>query len=257
MFVAVLAVILMHWTTLREKVPPFIMELPSYHFPSPKATAIHLWDKIKHYVEKAATIIVIAALLIWLFTHLSFTQGWIPEAAFEENALEAYHNSVLGQVGYVVSYIFTPVGFGAQTAEGWAYTVATLTGLVAKEVVPGTISVLASGDIEAFVQASGITLGGFFGFISFSLFTIPCFASIGAAKGELKKGTLWKTICFWLGSGYVMGALVYLTVDYVWSLAITLPLIIGAYVLAYFYNKKKTAQERDLEKAKEEIIESL
>ena len=257
MFVAVLAVILMHWTTLREKVPPFIMELPSYHFPSPKATAIHLWDKIKHYVEKAATIIVIAALLIWLFTHLSFTQGWIKEAAFEENALEAYHNSVLGQVGYVVSYIFTPVGFGAQTAEGWAYTVATLTGLVAKEVVPGTISVLASGDIEAFVQASGITLGGFFGFISFSLFTIPCFASIGAAKGELKKGTLWKTICFWLGSGYVMGALVYVTVDYVWSLAITLPLIIGVYVLAYFYNKKKTAQERELEKAKEEIIESL
>jgi hypothetical protein len=54
-----------------------------------------------------------------------------------------------------------------------------------------------------------------------------------------------------------MGALVYVTVDYVWSLAITLPLIIGVYVLAYFYNKKKTAQERKLEKAKEEIIESL
>ena len=258
MILAIAVVILMHLTTLREKVPPFIMELPAYHAPQFKALMIHMWDKTKHYLKKASTIIVLAAIFIWLFTHLSFTQGWIDEPAelIAGTDVVGYHESVLGQICYGISYIFTPLGFGAQVSEGWAYSLSTIMGLVAKEVVPATLEEIGLLD-EAALAASGITTGGFLGFITMSMFTIPCFASVGTAKGELPKGTLWKTVLFWLGTGYVFGALMYITVDFTWTLALTLPLIAGIYVAAFFYNKKKTKEELEALEAKEKVIESL
>ena len=244
LILAVAMVILMHWTTLREKVPPFIMELPSYHAPQFKSLMIHVWDKTKHYLKKAATIIIVAAVVIWFGTHFrwAFWQGYIDEG---------YDGTILESIGNVISYIFVPLGFGpAQVTEAWSYSLATITGIVAKEVVPETLEVISGGNLEAFVAATGISIGGFLSFIIFNLMTIPCFASIGTARGELGKGQIWKTLAFWITTSYILGALTYISVDYTWTLAITIPAIVGLFVGAYFYNRKKTKEEMALEEGK-------
>ena len=241
LFVAIAAVIFMHWTTLREKTPPFIMELPSYHFPQFKSLMIHVWDKTKHYIKKITTIIVISAVVIWFGTHFtwSFWTGYInPEEV-------GYSGTILADFCSMLSVLFVPLGFGpAQVgADAWAYTLSSLTGIVAKEVVPDTLLIISGGELEAFVEASGITVGGFMSFVVFNLMTIPCFASIATAKAELGKGQIWKTIAFWVVTSYVLAACTYLVVDYVWTLAIIIPIIVGIYVLAYLYNKKMTRKE--------------
>ena len=144
------------------------------------------------------------------------------------------------------------MGFGIQLGAdyAWAYSLASVTGLVAKEIVPETLEVIggmSGGTFDTFVVQSGITTGGFMAFIMFNMTTIPCFASVGTAKGELPKGKFKWTILFWLCISYVLGILTFLIVDYVWTLAIFIPAIIGVYVGAYFYNKKKTLQEQAAE----------
>ena len=239
---AIAAVILMHWTTLREKTPPFIMELPSYHLPQARALLIHIWDKIKHYVKKITTIIVISALVIWFGTHFrwSFWQGYIDPAEV------GYEGTILADICSLISVVFIPLGFGpAQVgATAWAYTLASFTGIVAKEVVPDTL-IIVSGSMgfEAFVASSGITVGGFMSFVVFNLMTIPCFASIATAKAELGKGQIGKTILFWLATSYFLGMMTYLVIDYIWTLAIFIPLITGVFIGAYLYNKKMNIKE--------------
>ena len=100
--------------------------------------------------------------------------------------------------------------------------------------------------IEAVVQASGLTVGGFYAFVMFNLMTIPCFASIATAKAELPKGTLKWTLLFWIVASYLLAAFTYISIDFTWTLAITLPVIMGVFVLAFFYNKKKTKKEEAL-----------
>ncbi|MCR5079718.1 MAG: ferrous iron transporter B [Bacilli bacterium] len=240
--IAILSVILMHWTTQREKVPPFIMELPAYHLPQFRALMIHIWDKVKHYLKKVSTIVVISAIFIWAFTHL--TWGW----AYVDPEETGYAGTVLHDLSSWISPLFTPMGFGnvQAGASAWAYSLSSITGIVAKEVVPETLEVISGGNLEAFVAASGITVGGFYAFVMFNLMTIPCFASIGTAKAELPKGTLKWTLLFWVGASYLLGIFTYITIDFTWTLAITLPVIIGVFVLAYFYNKKKTEKEEAL-----------
>ncbi|MBQ4254863.1 MAG: ferrous iron transporter B [Bacilli bacterium] len=240
--VAVICVILMHWTTLREKVPPFIMELPAYHAPQFRALMIHIWDKVKHYLKKVSTIVILSAIFIWAFTHL--TWGW----AYVDPEVDGYAGTVLHDLSSLFSPLFTPLGFGNVQAgtSAWAYTLSSVTGIVAKEVVPETLEVISGGDIEAFVQASGLTVGGFYAFVMFNLMTIPCFASIATAKAELPKGTLKWTLLFWIVASYLLAAFTYISIDFTWTLAITLPVIIGVFVLAFFYNKKKTKKEEAL-----------
>ncbi|MCR4561891.1 MAG: ferrous iron transporter B [Bacilli bacterium] len=237
--VAILLIVLMHWTTQREKVPPFIMELPAYHFPQFRALMIHIWDKTKHYLKKAATIIVISAIFIWLFTHLTWNWQYVnPEET-------GYAGTVLADFSAWISPIFTPMGFGnVQLGDyAWAYTLSSITGIVAKEVVPDTLSIISGGELELFVAASGIHTSGFYAFIVFNLMTIPCFASIGTAKAELPKGTLKWTLLFWVVSSYILGCITYLMIEWVWTLAIIIPVIIGIYALAYLYNRKKNKEE--------------
>ena len=243
---AVAAVVLMHWTTQREKVPPFVMELPSYHAPRFKSLMIHVWDKSKHYIKKAATIIILAAIVIWFGTHFSWS--W----QFVDPEVVGYPTTILGGISAFISPLFAPMGFGIQLGAdyAWAYSLASVTGLVAKEIVPETLEVIggmSGGTFDTFVVQSGITTGGFMAFIMFNMTTIPCFASVGTATGELPKGKLKWTILFWLCTSYVLGILTFLIVDYVWTLAIFIPAIIGVYVGAYFYNKKKTLQEQAAE----------
>lgn len=249
--VAIISVIVMNKTTQREEVPPFIMELPPYHRPQPHALLIHVWDQGKHFIKKASTIILASTILVWFFANF----GWNWQMA-EENSSA----SILGSIGQLVQPIFTPLGFGVQAGEyGWTLAIASLQGIVAKENVTAVVETLSTAiGVEGFtgvVEACNISVGGVVAFAVFNMLTIPCFASVGAAKGELKdKKTFWGTIAFWVGISYVMGALTYITIDYVWTLSITLPVLALAFVGLYFYDRSMKKKEAAAKMAEEKAL---
>ena len=237
--IALVSVIVMTKTSQREKVPPFIMELPAYHLPSPKALALHVYDKGKHFVIKTFTIIFLSTVIIWVLSNFSWKWEMV-----EPN------ESILHDLGVFIAPIFTPLGFGSAQTGGysWIFSVASIQGIVAKENVTSTVESLASGlglsSFEDIAAASGITKGGLVGFALFNMLTIPCFASVATAKGELKDHkTFVFTVLFWLGLSYIMGIVGYISVDYVWTLGITLPLLVLGGVGLYFYDRYKTKKE--------------
>lgn len=237
--IALVSVIVMTKTSQREKVPPFIMELPAYHLPSPKALALHVYDKGKHFVIKAFTIIFLSTVIIWVLSNFSWKWEMV-----EPN------ESILHDLGVFIAPIFTPLGFGSAQTGGysWIFSVASIQGIVAKENVTSTVESLASGlglsSFEDIAAASGITKGGLVGFALLNMLTIPCFASVATAKGELKDHkTFVFTVLFWLGLSYIMGIVGYISVDYVWTLGITLPLLVLGGVGLYFYDRYKTKKE--------------
>ena len=264
--VAIVSVLILRHTTLKGEAAPFIMELPQYHWPQFKALMIHLWDKAKHFVKKAFTIILASTIVIWFLSNF----GW------NWHMVESMEDSILGSVGMFIQPLFTPIGFGAQlTALGWVFAVAAITGLIAKEnviatfmalgaVVAGYINsgVIDPAIIEAIeadgegitattlmIEATGITWQGCIAFIAFNMLTIPCFAACATAKAELKKGTFRWTLLFWIvasfaGAGFVYVFLSCFSIESLaWALPITLGIIIAcAVVIAYFYLRKKRVE---------------
>lgn len=253
--VALVAVIVMTKTTQREKVPPFIMELPEYHRPQITALLIHIWDKAKHFITKAFTIILLSTIIIWLFANFTFDWKFIPTAPIELNL--TVENSILAGFGKLFSPIFTPVGFGSQIENAsWVYSVATVQGIVAKEGIVGSLGELAgfidgtdavydgAEAITAIVETTHISTGGLVGFTIFNMFTIPCFAAVATTKGELgSKKMLWLTLLFWVSIAYCLAALFYISIEWAWTLSITLPSIAAFFVGLYFYDRYKVKKE--------------
>ena len=246
--VAILSVIVMRSTTMRGDTPPFIMELPAYHAPQAKALFIHLWDKLKHFVKKAFTIIFVSTILIWVLSHFSFGWSYLADEQME--------SSILAGLGKLVQPLFTPLGFGSQLgATGWVFVVAAITGLIAKENVIATFGVLAAclgyaynvdADAEGIIAASimisatGITIPALISFIAFNMTTIPCFAAVATAKAELgSKKRFNYTLIFWLIVSYLTGTVVYLVGSWWWTVFIILALVALAIGLIVLYNKKK------------------
>ena len=246
--VAILSVIVMRSTTMRGDTPPFIMELPAYHAPQAKALFIHLWDKLKHFVKKAFTIIFVSTILIWVLSHFSFGWSYLADEQME--------SSILAGLGKLVQPLFTPLGFGSQLgATGWVFVVAAITGLIAKENVIATFGVLAAclgyaynGDADAdgiiaasiMISATGITIPALISFIAFNMTTIPCFAAVATAKAELgSKKRFNYTLIFWLVVSYLTGTVVYLVGSWWWTVFIFLALVALAVGLIILYNKKK------------------
>ena len=246
--VAILSVIVMRSTTMRGDTPPFIMELPAYHAPQAKALFIHLWDKLKHFVKKAFTIIFVSTILIWVLSHFSFGWSYLADEQME--------SSILAGLGKLVQPLFTPLGFGSQLgATGWVFVVAAITGLIAKENVIATFGVLAAclgyaynGDADAdgiiaasiMISATGITIPALISFIAFNMTTIPCFAAVATAKAELgSKKRFYNTLVFWLVVSYLTGTVVYLVGSWWWTVFIFLALAALAVGLIILYNKKK------------------
>lgn len=246
--VAITAVIVMRSTTMRGDTPPFIMELPAYHAPQAKALFIHLWDKLKHFVKKAFTIILASTILIWFLSHFSFNWHYLADEQME--------SSILAGVGKLVQPLFTPLGFGSQlNAAGWVFVVAAITGLIAKENVIATFGVLAaclgyaynadadaSGVIAAsiMIEATGITIPALISFIAFNMTTIPCFAAVATAKAELgSKKNFRNTLVFWLITSYIVGTVVYLVGSWWWTVFIFLVLIAGAVWGIIAFNRKR------------------
>lgn len=264
---AIIAVILMNKTSQREEVPPFIMELPAYHMPQAKALLIHIWDKAKHFIKKAFTIILATTVLVWVFSNFTWDWHFIPsyEETYSELGYSTYEalesNSILACIGKLVQPLFTPAGFGSQTGtNGWAYSVAAINGLIAKENVVGTLgtlgAVLTGGEafeegaeaMEAIMSQTTWTTGGMVSFIIFNLLTIPCFASVATAKGELpnRKSYLW-TLLFWLATSYLTATAFYLMIDWWWTTFIIVPIFILLVVLCVLYDRRKKAKTKEAE----------
>ena len=255
--VAVIAVIVMRNTTMRGDTPPFIMELPAYHAPQAKALALHLWDKTKHFVKKAFTIILASTILIWFLLHFSWNWRYLPD--------EEMGSSILAGVGQLIQPLFTPLGFGSQLgAYGWVFVVAAVMGLIAKEnVIAGfgtmaAVIMAATGgayDAEAdaegitaaaiMIKQTGITIPALISFIAFNMTTIPCFAAVATAKAELgSKKNFRNTLIFWLITSYIVGTVVYLVGSWWWTVFIFLAIAAGAVYGIVTFNRKRDAKAK-------------
>jgi len=229
MVTAILTVLLMRSTTMKGETPPFIMELPQYRWPQAKSLAALTWDKIKHFVKKAFTIILLSTIAIWFISHFSWGWHYLPD--------ELINDSILAGIGKLIQPIFTPLGFGSQLgAFGWVFAVAAITGLIAKENVIATFGTLAACivgaaiDVEAdggigavgqMIAATGINVPGLIAFIAFNMLTIPCFAAVATAKAELpNKKSFNGTLVFWVVTSYIVSTMIYLVGSWWWTVFI-------------------------------------
>ena len=166
---------------------PFVMELPSYHWPTLTNLLNSMWERGLSFIKKAGSIILLSTIVIWF---LSFF-GWV-EGSFtmlEEDQMDC---SILAKTGSAIAWLFSPLGWG-----NWQATVASITGLVAKENIVGTMGILYGGTeayanmAEAFTKITGLS------FLIFNLLCAPCFAAMGAIKREMNNAK-W----FWFAIGY-------------------------------------------------------
>ncbi|MDD7166194.1 MAG: ferrous iron transporter B [Clostridia bacterium] len=260
---AIVSVLLMRSTSLKGETPPFIMELPAYHAPQFKNLMAHLWDKTKHFVKKAFTIILASTIVIWFLTHFDFQWHILADGKINE--------SILAKISMLVQPIFTPVGFGSQLGEyGWVFVLAAVSGLIAKENVISTFGTLAAclianpavaaeiglanitseagiGAVKAMILATGISVPGLLAFIAFNMTTIPCFAAVGTAKAELqdKKRYKW-TLLFWVATSYIVSAMVYTIGSWWWTAFIWAAVVAAVAVVIVMRNKKLAAKQNVL-----------
>ncbi len=231
MAMAVVSVAIMRQTSMRGEVAPFIMELPSYHLPQFRSLMVHLWDKLKHYIKKAFTIIVASAIVIWFLS--SFDWSW---------KMTDISQSILYDIGSFVQWICTPMGFGLQLGEyGWVFVVAAVTGLIAKENVIATFYVLVPaigavlpgwddgengiGAVVALMQGTGITWQALIAFTVFNMLTIPCFAAAATVRAETPKGKFRYTLAFWMLTSFVTASAVYLVLSWWWTVFVAAALL--------------------------------
>ena len=226
--VAIYAVLIMRSTTMKGEVPPFIMELPTYHLPQFRNLMLHLWDKAKHFVQKAFTIILASTIVIWFISHFSWGWNYLPD--------EQINESILAGIGRLLQPLFTPLGFGSQIGSfGWVFVVAAITGLIAKENVIATFGTLAGCITAGFVAdealegidavasmigATEIGVPALIAFIVFNMLTIPCFAAVATAKAELGKKRFNMTLVFWVVTSYVVASMFYLIGEWWWTVFI-------------------------------------
>ena len=250
---AIIAVLFMRNTTLKGETPPFIMELPAYHLPQFKNLMIHLWDKTKHFLKKAFTIIVASTIVIWVLSHFSFSWGFLE--------YEQVNDSIIAQLSMLIQPIFTPLGFGSQLgAYGWVFVVAAITGLIAKENVIATFATLAAclaavasldiggldiaaeegvDAVQAMILATGIGIPGLIAFIAFNMTTIPCFAAVGTAKAELMNNKSYHgTLIFWIVSSFIVAAAVYTIGSWWWTAFIWAAVVAFTAFVVVLYNKR-------------------
>ena len=171
---------------------PFVMELPAYHWPTVGTVLRSMWERGWSFIKKAGTIILLSTIVVWFTTYFGFT-----EDGFRMLAEDEIDMSILGKIGQCLAWIFIPQGFG-----NWQATVASITGLVAKENIVGTMGILYSageGSVYANMAAT-FTVASGYAFLAFNLLCAPCFAAMGAIKREMNN-TRW----FWIAIGYQCG----------------------------------------------------
>ena len=185
---------------------PFVMELPTYHVPSANNVLRATWERGWSFIKRAGTVIVASSIILWFLQGFGFLDG-----AF--GMVEDNNNSLLAAIGNAICFIFAPLGFG-----DWQSTVATITGLIAKENVVSTFGILFQigeevAEDDSVLQAavalhySGIAA---YSFMVFNLLCAPCFAAMGAIKREMNnaKWTL-AAIGYMCGFAYLISLMIY------------------------------------------------
>ena len=176
---------------------PFVMELPAYHWPTLGNVLRSMWERGWSFIKKAGTIILLSTIVIWFTTYF----GWV-DGTFQMLSEEQIDASILAKIGNAIAWIFAPLGWGT-----WQAAVASITGLVAKENIVGTMGILyPAGWAEigaAFTQISG------YSFLVFNLLCAPCFAAIGAIKREMNNAKwTWFAIGYQCGFAYVIALMI-------------------------------------------------
>ena len=187
---------------------PFVMELPAYHLPTIGSVLRSMWERGWSFIKKAGTIILLSTIVIWF---LSFF-GWV-DGEFRMLSEDEIDSSMLAAIGNAVAWIFTPLGWG-----DWQATVASVTGLVAKENIVGTMGILYGvGDgtvwqniATAFGTTSIVGLLAGYSFLAFNLLCAPCFAAMGAIKREMNSTAwFWRAIGYQCGFAYLVAMCIY------------------------------------------------
>ena len=207
---------------------------------------LHLWDKAKHFIKKAFTIILVSTIIIWVISHFSWTWNFLGDEEIDQ--------SILAGLGGLIQPLFTPLGFGSQLgAMGWVFAVGAITGLIAKENVIATFGTLAAciiagfegteegvAEVSVMIQATGATIPAMISFIVFNMTTMPCFAAVAAAKGELgSKKKFNFTLLFWIVASYVTSSMIYLIGSWWWTTFIIIAVWAVVIALLVLYNKGK------------------
>lgn len=164
---------------------PFVMELPAYHLPTVSNLLRSMWERGWSFIKKSGTIILLSTIFVWFTTYFGFVDG-----TFRMLGEDEIGNSILAAIGNGLAWIFAPLGWG-----NWQATVASITGLVAKENIVGTMGILYPGGWTE-IGAAFTGLSGF-SFLLFNLLCAPCFAAMGAIKREMNN-IKW----FWFAIGY-------------------------------------------------------
>ena len=180
---------------------PFVMELPAYHWPTLGNVLRSMWERGWSFIKKAGTIILLSTIFVWFTTYF----GWV-EGQFQMLSEDQIDSSILATIGNAIAWIFTPLGWG-----NWQATVASITGLVAKENIVGTLGILYGGGDGTVYQniASAFTGITGYSFLVFNLLCAPCFAAIGAIKREMNNAKwTWFAIGYQCGFAYIIALMI-------------------------------------------------
>ena len=179
---------------------PFVMELPAYHWPTVGNVLRSMWERGWSFIRKAGTIILLSTILVWFLSRFGVVQGTF--RMLEEEELEL---SILAGFGKLIAWIFKPLGFGT-----WQAAVASITGLIAKENIVGTMGILYGGTEAYATLAATFTGIAAYAFLVFNLLCAPCFAAIGAIKREMNNaGWTWFAIAYQCGFAYAVSLMIY------------------------------------------------
>ena len=177
---------------------PFVMELPAYHMPTAGNVLRSMWERGWSFIKKAGTIILLSTIVIWFVTYFGFTSE-----GFRMLGEEEMDQSLLAAAGNAIAWIFIPLGWG-----NWQAAVASITGLVAKENIVGTMGILYPGGWPEIGANFSMVAG--YSFLVFNLLCAPCFAAIGAIKREMNNAKwTWFAIGYQCGLAYAVALMVY------------------------------------------------
>ena len=180
---------------------PFVMELPAYHLPTVSNVLRSMWERGWSFIKKAGTIILLSTIFVWFTTYFGFVDG-----TFRMLGEEEIDYSILAAIGGVLAWVFKPLGWG-----NWQAAVASITGLVAKENIVGTLGILYGGGDGTVYQNLANAFNGITGysFLVFNLLCAPCFAAIGAIKREMNNAKwTWFAIGYQCGFAYLIALMI-------------------------------------------------
>ncbi len=208
--VLVSAIILKKTKPFHGEAAPFVMELPAYHIPQAKTVLLHVWERLRGFIVKAGTILLLACIVMWFLAGYGFVDGSF-------GAVENASDSLLAVLGGAIAVLFAPLGFGLGD-HAWASVAASISGFSAKEAIVSTMGTLANvaGDVEDAGTVAGAVGAWFpsamaaFSFLLFNLLDSPCLAAISTMAKEMNsRKWFWFAILFQNVFAYVVTFMVY------------------------------------------------